>query len=563
MDTDANYIARHRSFNGCWTCRLRRKRCDERHPVCDTCATLLITCHYGQEKPDWMDGSEKQRAMAEQVKIEIKEKAKTYGRRGERERAALVGSAANEPTPPRTPTTDQGSIPGERSGSVQITIEGHESPRGCDRVRTSTGGNIAFSASETVLVSFYLDHVVPFLFPFYRPSPLEGGRSWILDFLLNSPVKRKGTLSQAAYFFSLANGENPPPSCTGGDFPILRRALDVIVGEGVEKHLHGSVRILTGIMQIMHYEISRGGFDNWSAHLNAALALFRQILDTASSEYCSGFITVFGRLGPGPQISGIQVPSAEQAAFKFSTAGLLFADIIASTVQREIPSLYKLYDSLLGGETAPIKLEDVIGVQNWVLLGIAEIVSLNAWKQQRRTSGDLDMMELVRRATSIKEGLSYWLANLTTISVLKDSRATSGLLDTPSHGDNWISVTMIWGRAALLYLSIVVNGWQPASCEVRQNVQEIIKLLSHELSSPSLLRTVVWPFCVAGCLAEPQQEFLFCSMVEKLPAAGVFGPVHKAHDIMAKVWRSRDTIDSVNWDLALSLKTLDESILLI
>lgn len=37
-----------RSRTGCWTCRARRKKCDETRPVCRTCAGLDIACEgYG------------------------------------------------------------------------------------------------------------------------------------------------------------------------------------------------------------------------------------------------------------------------------------------------------------------------------------------------------------------------------------------------------------------------------------------------------------------------------------------------------------------------------------
>jgi hypothetical protein len=50
---------------GCWTCRLRGKKCDELRPDCATCEGLRITCHgYGQ-RPEWMDGGEKEKAAAE------------------------------------------------------------------------------------------------------------------------------------------------------------------------------------------------------------------------------------------------------------------------------------------------------------------------------------------------------------------------------------------------------------------------------------------------------------------------------------------------------------------
>ena len=37
-----------RSRTGCWTCRTRRKKCDETRPVCRTCAALDLVCEgYG------------------------------------------------------------------------------------------------------------------------------------------------------------------------------------------------------------------------------------------------------------------------------------------------------------------------------------------------------------------------------------------------------------------------------------------------------------------------------------------------------------------------------------
>ncbi|KAK4174551.1 fungal-specific transcription factor domain-containing protein [Triangularia setosa] len=64
--------SRTRSSEGCWTCRLRRKKCDETRPVCEGCDTLGIDCLYGDDKPQWMDGGDWQKARGEWVKQEIK-----------------------------------------------------------------------------------------------------------------------------------------------------------------------------------------------------------------------------------------------------------------------------------------------------------------------------------------------------------------------------------------------------------------------------------------------------------------------------------------------------------
>ena len=62
------------STDGCWTCKLRRKKCDERRPTCGICDRLGIACTYGP-KPTWMYSGRQQRQMTEKLKNDIKRKA--------------------------------------------------------------------------------------------------------------------------------------------------------------------------------------------------------------------------------------------------------------------------------------------------------------------------------------------------------------------------------------------------------------------------------------------------------------------------------------------------------
>jgi hypothetical protein len=71
-----------RSNQGCWTCRLRRKKCDEKHPLCSTCESLKITCYGYSEKPDWMDNGEREKAMANSIKEIVKKTSRHKARFG-------------------------------------------------------------------------------------------------------------------------------------------------------------------------------------------------------------------------------------------------------------------------------------------------------------------------------------------------------------------------------------------------------------------------------------------------------------------------------------------------
>lgn len=58
----------------CWTCRLRHKKCDERLPSCTTCERLGIFCYRSDEKPNFMDGGEKQKRKSNEISLLVKAK---------------------------------------------------------------------------------------------------------------------------------------------------------------------------------------------------------------------------------------------------------------------------------------------------------------------------------------------------------------------------------------------------------------------------------------------------------------------------------------------------------
>ena len=61
-----------RSKQGCWTCRLRKKKCDEGRPYCSTCSSLSITCYGFGPKPEFMDNGEEERAVVDRLKQIVK-----------------------------------------------------------------------------------------------------------------------------------------------------------------------------------------------------------------------------------------------------------------------------------------------------------------------------------------------------------------------------------------------------------------------------------------------------------------------------------------------------------
>ena len=78
-----------------------------------------------------------------------------------------------------------------------------------------------------------------------------------------------------------------------------------------------------------------------------------------------------------------------------------------------------------------------------------------------------------------------------------------------------------------------------------------------------MLRTMVWPFCVAGCLAGAEMEDRFRAKGRSLQPRSIFGTVHKALEIMESVWLQRDGEGKMDCTLAQCFGSGGQLILLV
>lgn len=92
------------SKGGCWTCRLRRKKCDEQREgdSCRTCKRLAIEClGWGPKRPDWM----RDKAAVDAYKANIKAILTRAGRIRGQPRSSVHGTSASAPTLPSQTST--------------------------------------------------------------------------------------------------------------------------------------------------------------------------------------------------------------------------------------------------------------------------------------------------------------------------------------------------------------------------------------------------------------------------------------------------------------------------
>ena len=455
----------------------------------------------------------------------------------------------------------------------------------------SSDGRPGDSELDRRFIMCYFDHFFPFLFPFYKPPLLEGGRSWILELVVGNQAMWHTTLCLSTYFVSVAldgaiSAHNLCKTLawekllkqTGVTFAMLQRNIEEVASSNTQDLIVKTSRIMGSIIQLQRFEISVGNFENCQKHLGAAIALFRQILQAAENDIGNGQLlnlyNVLSHMGrPIWAIMSRQrrAWSSDQAAFRFYSALLIVDDIIASTCMETPPRLLEYHARLLtnGGspnEKPSLNLEDFIGCENWVMLQIGETAALDAWKKSMRKAGQLDMIELVARASTIKQVL---LDNLARLDAAANTLKTNALGLFTVYNDQLPSmpggfsafVTRVWAHAALLYLSVVVSGWQPASAGIRENVGRTLVLLE-QMPAPELLRTMVWPFCMVGCLAEREEECRLRAMAEALVPHRLFGAARKALEIMENVWKCRNELN-IDTDFAASVCSLGDVSLLV
>ncbi|KAK5057874.1 hypothetical protein LTR84_011875 [Exophiala bonariae] len=595
---------------GCWTCRLRRKKCDGAKPKCRNCIALEITCHNEVVKPAWMDGGTRQKEMTSSIKTQIKRRAETRRERPVVQVTTVETGDSNfilesgqglifqDTQQNQSQTSDlfgansrleEGTV--ERMqwmGSVLSFLDEYEEVH--DHLPILSRGR----DFEIDFMMKYMDYVFPHLFPFYQPCLQETGRSWVLALLRRSRVAFHSAMSLSAFFFIAALIDVYPGQhdyCKSMLWEKVGRQADIcfelIQHDIQELSLRGpqatvleKARLMQSITQFLIFEVALSRSVNWNSHLTPALGLFEDIwqsttLDASGSKLLAVLDAMTTNLRFGLDHGGY-VWSPEQAGLRFFIGFLIYIDVIASTSLGQPARLIEHHGDLLAQPDnseadfgfIPIRLSSLIGCQNWVLVTISQINLLDIWKKDKKKISSLSIMELVNRASGLVRTLDEGIARIekSAPGPQKDHRLIFRSY-VAGHAHTCASLSMahtrIWAHAAHIYLAVVVSGWQPSNVEIRYSVSKILELL-RTVDLSTHLRTLVWPLCVAGCISEAgRNEQEFRSLLSGMDELSMIGALGEAQKVMEKVWDERRNLDHEIWDFAMCFRILGEPVLLV
>ncbi|KAL7906506.1 fungal-specific transcription factor domain-containing protein [Trichoderma velutinum] len=588
------------STETCWTCRIRKKKCDRKRPTCSACHSLDITCYNGNNRPSWVDNDLERDQFADRIKAQIKEKAecrreKSYVkvlplgrvRKPKMGPAPAAGRPLKKNQPRQKTQAQKGAITDISSyGSSSNSLSPAES--GQPESLSDNPALLGISEDlDTDLEITFLDYAFPFLFPFYRPSIFKGGRGWLLATLRKSMPLFHTAMGFSTYFFILvmtdiANGEHEV--CKGLVEGKLVSHVDTAIKamrKGIEDletcrdlaSTEEKAHLMEGVIQLLVFETNISATNEWGIHINAAVSLFKEIFEQNNPQDgkmdLDAVLASMQKSGWATVNSKHRVFNPDQGAFIFHVAVIIFADIISATILGDTPTLREYHSLLINDGSGPkdsrrllLDLEDSVGCQSWILLLIADIASLVEGKKQGRVSRDDLLVEGNRIAeklqhgiTNLKDNLGKPVASIGSFHAYSNPEALSQTIDTTSY-------SLIWAHATVLYLFVTTSGWQEQHEIIQESVLSAIQILD-KISSPAVLRSLAWPFCVVGCLASTDQEETFRRIASRMGTLSAFGTLFEALRIMEQVWSTRGERDVENWDFTYCFRILSSVPLLI
>ncbi|RAL64659.1 hypothetical protein DID88_001692 [Monilinia fructigena] len=375
-----------RSNRGCWTCRIRKKKCDEVQPGCLRCADVNVECQYGP-KPKWIDDPKSGKEELLRIKAIVAASAS-------KKRAAF-------------PIQDVVTIP----TNIELNNDKTTEPK-------SSLFPKWIEDQEASLMMHYLDHVFFIQFRFHTPS-LSSGRGWLLLLLTRTKPLYHAALSLSAFHRQSLLLEQESGQAETDYLHELQHHHNLTLKElqnFIQTHnkigseqgaFDGNIQILACMIQLISFELFNGGVSNWQVHLRAASELILVLHEVSNGsipgpETLSASSQCFNypyASSPDSSTSGSSV-SRDSAALDFFTGAIIWMDALACVSTGSHPWLSEFHNRLLSAKKPgssksdhKIQLKSIMGCENWVMIMISEIAWLGTWRRKHEKDHTAEFTE--------------------------------------------------------------------------------------------------------------------------------------------------------------------------
>ncbi|KAF2965363.1 hypothetical protein GQX73_g8211 [Xylaria multiplex] len=593
-NTKAKTQMHRRSRTGCYTCRLRRKKCDEGTPMCTACKHLGLHCEY--KRPIWWSNNDSRRQHKDDIKMIIKRK-----KLSEKASHTIQTSISSPPGLSHSlPTSATFSDPLDRTRSASIdshfSFNFNSSPNAPEYnvynpQLLPTHSDFMFNVSpyeidiKTERQMFVDD--VPTLkestistFSTYHPPPPPG------TILPNYPMdgewteqiyqERRESLTEETQF-DIELDENDQrllehfiqfvlPTI----FPILETnqhgsvSSDLILPalQNNKGYLHCCLMIAAqhfkATMNIQSEEIDNDIMRHRHATiLSLCEALNRdedhkQILEATLSliffQCCVGryddslpdipwhqhFQAVSSLVQKLDLPRIVTDPTEQLAQTPFNMTLTAWIDIFGATMQGRAPTFAHIYrEKHLSASNSSLGLRELMGCEDRVMYLISEIACLENLKRE-----GMDEITLCTHVHSLGEQINLTENGDTSVKMPFNA---NGSLSPKQLSKN---ITSAFRLAARIYLCSLVPGFSPSQASCVGLVEKLTAVLQHIPSGPhGFDRSLAWVYLIGGSVSGATSTFrrFFSDRIAQLGDASNFGSFGGVVTLLHEVWQQVDS----------------------
>ncbi|KAF7336814.1 Zn(2)-C6 fungal-type domain-containing protein [Mycena venus] len=583
------------SKGGCWTCRLRRKKCDENREgnSCHTCIRLTIQClGWGPKRPEWM----RDKQAVEAYKADIKAQLTRAGLIRGQPRSSLLSPMPGAPSR-------------LHDGSIRRPYPQHR--RSAD---SSTSSLLNFDAGVDYSYQYAPRHSMFPAMPgasnsaFYHLPAVS-----FSDPSVASPVEFNANIFGAQQFDSPPGSTQIPPldfdfaqlGNDGFDFavraPSPEQAFPLFAGHSSLQENHciyyfehvrkvqyifagntvtnvtcsmivqeprGAVTNAVCALASLHYTRMRVAHGLEAPETNPEHSTAKYFHDEAyfqlhnakqvrgsyseSDAIAALHLVWFSQLSGGatdwqPVFAVACDWVAQQTDLLTNDNPKLALQSLPIAGQLIVKLTLRIFGDLAGWhlQTGEIRMDSLTGCPEEVLLGIAEVSELSHWKAVEKRKGSLSNRDLIRRGDEIEQRLRKASSSPATNGGDRQDATASDSAPFPSNETRQL-VAKIFSETVLLYLHTVLSDSNPGVPEISNSVGVIVQLLG-QLPPSEVDRALVFPICLAGCMTDDShwRDFLK-GRLQALDES--LGNLMRTRLLMEAVWQKRDTSQAtVDW----------------
>ncbi|KAI5920075.1 fungal-specific transcription factor domain-containing protein [Camillea tinctor] len=556
-----------RSRTGCYTCRLRRKKCDEGTPMCSACKHLGLVCEY--KRPMWWSNNDARRQHKDDIKMIIKRKklsekashtiqTSDYGVynpqilsthpdfmfnmspyeidvKTERQmfvndiptiRESTVSTFSTYHTPP-PPGTILPSYPLDGEWTEQVYQERRESlteeSLNCNFFDFSHGPtmnsrqvDIELDENDQRLLDHFIQFVLPTIFPILETNQHGSVSS---DLILPALQNNKGYLHcclmiAAQHYKATMNIQGEE---IDSDIMRHRHATILALCEELNRD-ENHQQILEATLGLIFFQCCVGRYDDslpdipWHQHFQAVNSLVTK-LDL-------------------PRI--VSDPAEPLAQTPFNMTLTAWIDILGATMQGRAPAFAHTYREKHLSTTNPsLGLRELMGCDDRVMYLISEIACLEALKKD-----GMDDITLCQHVHALGDQIG-----LTEIgdNGPKMPINANGSLSPKQLSKN---ITSAFRLAARIYLCSLVPGFSPSQGSCVGLVEKLTTVLQHIPAGPhGFDRSLAWVYLIGGSVSGTNSTFrhFFHERISQLGDAANVGSFGGVASLLQEVWHQTDS----------------------